>query len=203
MEELRGRRNRFAARRDAITKAGIRVPMIVCWPGIVPAGTTCDEPVINVDLYPTFLAAAKSDPPRGHVLDGESLLPLFQGESSFKREAIYWHFPGYLSGPVPRGRDPVFRTRPVSVIRKGDWKLHLYHEEWLLDGGRARLDTNRAVELYNLAEDPGERNDLALKDPQQRDELLSGLLAWISKVPAPLPAETNPKYRPAVKNPSN
>lgn len=49
-----------------------------------------------------------------------------------------------------------FRTRPVSVILKGDWKLHLYHEEWQLDGGRAKLATSHAVELYNLAEDIGE-----------------------------------------------
>ena len=64
--------------------------------------------------------------------------------------AIYWHFPGYLDNPVTRGRDPVFRTRPTTAMRAGDWKLHLYHEEWQLDGGREKLATNRAVELYNL-----------------------------------------------------
>lgn len=180
-EPLRGKKG-------AYYEGGIRVPMIVSWPGVVPAGTSCDEPVIHVDLYPTFLAAARAEPPANHVLDGANLLPLFQKERRLDREAIYWHFPGYLDGPVPRGRDPVFRTRPVSVIRRGDWKLHLYHEEWQLDGGREKLETNNAVELYNIAADPGERNNLALAEPQRRDELLGALLAWMSQVPAPLPA---------------
>ena len=87
---------------------------------------------------------------------------------------------------MPRGRDPVFRTRPVSVIRKGDWKLHLYHEEWLLDGGSAAVATNHALELYNLAADIGERTDLAQKETAKRDELLGDLLAWLEKTNAPL-----------------
>lgn len=107
---------------------------------------------------------------------------------------IFWHFPGYLNGPVPRGRDPVFRTRPVSVIRQGDWKLHLYHEEWQLDGGRQRIESNNAVELYNLAEDPGERHNLALTETGRRDELLETLLGWIERVSAPLPTKVNPEW---------
>ncbi len=86
---------------------------------------------------------------------------------------------------MPRGRDPDFRTRPVSVIRQGDYKLHLYHEEWLLDGGRDALATNRAVELYHLADDIGERTDLAQKETAKRDELLADLLAWMEKTNAP------------------
>src|SRR5262249_22706760 len=89
--------------------------------------------------------------PKDKTLDGESLLPLFKGAGKLKRQAIFWHFPGYLDDPVIRGRDPVFRSRPVSVIRKGDWKLHLYHEEWQLGGGREKIATNNAVELYNIS----------------------------------------------------
>ncbi len=61
---------------------------------------------------------------------------------------------------------------------RGDWKLHLYHEEWLLDGGREGLPGNGAVELYNLAEDEGERNHLAAIEVVKRDELLAELLSW-------------------------
>src|SRR5690606_7335471 len=146
-------------------------------------GSECHVPIINVDLYPTFLAAAGAEVPPGKVLDGESLMPLLRGEGQLKRAAIFWHFPGYLNTPVRRGREGDvrlgFRTRPVSVIRKGDWKLHLFHEEWQLDGGREQLSANGAVELYNIAEDVGERNDLANREPQKRDELLNDLLAWI------------------------
>lgn len=189
-------------------EGGIRVPMIVRWPGVVTPGSTCDAPVLNVDFYPTFLAAAGAAVPTT-PLDGESLLPLFQGEAELKRQAIFWHFPGYLDDPVLRGRDPVFRTRPVSVIRKGDWKLHLYHEEWQLDGGREKIATNRAVELYDLASDPGETTDLAQTRTPERDELLDDLVTWIERVPAPLPEKLNPDYNPkaigkgAKKKPKN
>jgi arylsulfatase A-like enzyme len=152
--------------------------------------------VINIDFYPTFLAAAGASPPPGISLDGESLLPLLKGNGALRRNAIFWHFPGYLDTPVIRGRDPVFRTRPVSVIRKGDWKLHLYHEEWQLDGGREKIATNRAVELYNIASDIGERRDLARVETSKRDELLDDLLAWLKATNAPLPVERNPGYAP-------
>ncbi len=175
-------------------EGGIREPMAVRWPGVVKPGTRCDVPVANVDFYPTFVDAAGGVVPSGKVLDGESLVPLFNGRSALKRTSLFWHFPGYLDQPVPRGRDKVFRTRPVSVIRKGDWKLHLYHEEWQLDGGRAKLDSNNAAELYNIRTDVGERSDLALSNTARRDELLDDLLAWMKKVNAPLPARANPAY---------
>jgi arylsulfatase A-like enzyme len=177
-------------------EGGVREPFIVRWPGKVPAGSRCDVPVINVDLFPTFLAAAGAAVPEGKLLDGESLWPLLTGSGGLQRRSIFWHFPGYLDNPVIRGRDPVFRTRPVSVIRQGDWKLHLYHEEWVLDGGRQRLDVNNAVELYNLAEDVGERNNLALSRPEVRDRLLDDLLAWMDSVEARIPAQPNPDYDP-------
>jgi len=176
-------------------EGGIRVPMIVRWPGIVAAGSNCDTPVSNVDFYPTFLAASGAAAPAS-PLDGESLLPLFRAEGSMNRQSLFWHFPGYLDKPVRRGRDSVFRTRPVSVVRKGDWKLHLYHEEWQLDGGREKLASNRAVELYDLAADPGEHHDVAAIRTQQRDELLDELLVWMTQTQAVLPQNANPAYGP-------
>ncbi|QDU98425.1 sulfatase [Lignipirellula cremea] len=187
-EPLRGKKGCYY-------EGGIRVPMIVRWPGVVEPGSRCDTPVINVDFYPTFLAAAGAKPPVSSPLDGASLLPLLEGQTELQRPGIFWHFPGYLDGPVPRGRDEQFRTRPVSVIRQGDWKLHLYHEEWALDGGRDKLATNRAVELYNIATDPGETKDVAASQTEKRDELLDTLLAWCERVPAPLATEPNPHYQ--------
>ena len=188
-EPLRGKKGSYY-------EGGIREPFIVHWPGVIQPGTRCDVPVINQDLYATFLAVAGANPPAGKIIDGESLVPLFRQSGPLRREAIFWHFPGYLDGPVTRGRDPVFRTRPVSVIHKGDWKLHLYHEEWQLDGGRARLETNNAVELYNLRQDIGERNNLALANTAKRDELLNDLLGWFKAVGAKLPEARNPEYAP-------
>lgn len=186
-EPLRGKKGSYY-------EGGIREPMVVRWPAVVKPGTTCGVPVINVDFYATFAALAGAKLPADRPLDGANLTPLFEGQGKLDRQAIFWHFPGYLNGPVPRGRDPVFRTRPVSVVRQGDWKLHLYHEEWQLDGGRAKLDSNNAAELYNLVEDPSETNNLASSEVAKRDELLDVLLAWINRVPAPLPHEPNPQW---------
>ena len=181
-------------------EGGIREPFIVRWPGVTKPGSVCDVPVINVDLFPTFLAAAGATTEKS--LDGESLLPLLKGEGDLKRQAIFWHFPGYLDNPVIRGREldlkTGFRTRPVSVIHKGEWKLHLFLEEWQLDGGREKLTTNHAVELYNLKEDIGERTDLATQNTAKPDELLDDLLAWHQSIHAIVPAEPNPKYDPTA-----
>lgn len=159
-------------------EGGIREPLIVRWPGVTRPSSVCATPVISIDFYPTFLEAAGAKPPK--PLDGESLIPLLKGGGALKRQAIFWHFPGYLNDPVIRGRDKDFRTRPISVIRKGDWKLHLYHEEWVLDGGK------NALELYNLKDDSGERVNVADTNPSKRDELLKDLLAWIKSTNAPL-----------------
>ncbi len=189
-EPLRGNKGSYF-------EGGIREPFIVRWPGVISPGSKCEVPVINIDLFPTFLAASGSKIPSEKVLDGESLLPLLTGKGKLKRESIFWHFPGYLDTPVIRGREldvqTGFRSRPVSVIHKGDWKLHLYHEEWQLDGGRDRLDTNNAVELYNLADDIGERQNLSNSNVTQRDELLGELLEWIKSTQAILPTERNPQ----------
>lgn len=181
-------------------EGGIREPWIACWPGKIKPGSRASVPVINLDLYPTFVAAAGVKIPDGKILDGVNLLPVFVGETErLPREAIFWHFPGYLDDPVPRGRDPVFRTRPVTVMRSGKWKFHLYHEEWQLDGGRASLSTNKAVELYDLESDPGEHHDLSTTQPEARDRLLAHLLAWMDDAHAMMPTERNPAYNPRAK----
>jgi len=178
-------------------EGGIRVPFLAVWPGRIEPRESA-APVHQIDLYPTFLAAAGAAPPDGKVLDGANLLPLLINGEPPARPALFWHFPGYLDNPVTRGRaDDVrlgFRTRPVSVIRKGDWKLHLFHEEWVLDGGRDAIPASQAVELYHLAKDPGEHHNLATTEPAKTTELLDDLLAWIAATKAPVPSRPNPAY---------
>ena len=180
-------------------EGGIREPFIVWRPGSIQPGTST-VPVHQVDLYPTFLAHAGAETPPGTILDGESLMPLLTGTGRLGREAVFWHFPGYLDNPVIRGREGDvklgFRTRPVSVIRKGDWKLHLFHEEWVLDGGRDSSPGNGSVELYQISDDPGERHNLAATEVERRNELLDDLLGWLRETKAPLPSEANPSFDP-------
>lgn len=189
-------------------EGGIRVPFIVRWPGVVEPGATCGLPIINVDLYPTFLEAAGAAVPDGVALDGTSLLPALRcGADSPEAAAalgdrpVFWHFPGYLDGPNPGSRDPVFRARPVTTVRRGPWKLHLFHEEWALDGGRERIETNGAVELYHLGDDIAESRNLASDHPGVRERLVDDVLAFLERTGGRIAWEPNPNFRSAAPAP--
>jgi len=178
-------------------EGGIRVPTFVYWPGKVKPGSTCEEPVIGTDFYPTFLQLAGISAPQNYELDGKSILPLLKGRKKLRRESLFWHFPCYLQayeGMTDESRDPLFRTRPVSVILKRNWKLFMFHEEWVLDGGSKNLDGNNSIELYNLKDDIAEQNNLAQINTRKRDELLKELMDWQKNIKAPLPTDPNPEY---------
>jgi arylsulfatase A-like enzyme len=159
--------------KGTLYEGGVRVPLIVCWPSVAEPGSVCDEPVQHVDFYPTFLEITGADAPGDHPLDGHSFVPLLRsgGQARLDREAIFWHFPGYLEGYLPGQR---WRTTPVSALRARDWKLLEY-----FDDGR--------VELYNLAEDLGEQNDFADTLPDKRDQLHAKLTTWRQDIGAQLP----------------
>jgi arylsulfatase A-like enzyme len=159
-------------------EGGVRVPYLFRWPGTVPPGTTCDTPINSVDLFPTLLELAGAKPPGDQPLDGASYVGLLKsgGRAKLDRDAVYWHFPGYL-GAGQGG----WRTTPAGAVRRGDWKLLEFFED------------NR-VELYNLADDLGERRDQAAARPELTRELRQQLHAWRAAVKAPLPTP-NPDYR--------
>ena len=178
-------------------EGGIREPMFVVWPDKIKAGSEVDFPVISTDFYPTFLEVAGVNPPSNYTLDGLSIMPLLEEKKELNRDKLFWHFPAYLqaySGLMEDARDMDFRTRPVSVIRKGDWKLLMYLEEWTLDGGRNNILSNNAIELYNLKDDIGESNNLANTEITKRDELLKDLMDWQKEINAPIPSEPNTEY---------
>lgn len=164
-------------------EGGIRVPLAIRWPGKIEPGTVSDLPVINIDFYPTLMEITGSN--RTHPdLDGISLWPLLSGKGIEQERPLFFHFPVYLEAykeGYDEGRDPLFRTRPGSVIRKGDWKLHYYYE----DGG---------IELYNLRDDPGEQNDLSNLNSSKRDTLLYLLHAWLEDRGAFTEFVPNPQF---------
>ena len=183
-------------------EGGIRVPFLVRWPGKIKPGTESKTPIMAIDLYPTMLELAGIRNIEKHLgdypIDGKSIVSELFGNQSKELEdrAIYWHFPAYLKGnPTYTGtRDyPDYRAQPVSVIRKGDWKLMMFMEEWSLDGGRSNIANNNAIELYNLKDDIGEINNLALREIEVRDSLLDELLTWQKSIIATIPKEPNPE----------
>ncbi|MCX2473783.1 sulfatase [Pedobacter sp. MC2016-05] len=186
-EPLRGNKGSYY-------EGGIREPFIAYWTGHTKPGMVISTPIINLDLYPTFLSLAGDHKFKG---DGEDLMPLLLGQRTGTiRKSIYWYFPGYLDNPVIRGRDKVFRTRPIAVVRKGDFKLHLYLEEWIIEGGKAKINGNNAVELYNVKTDEGEHLNLASTNRAKRDELLADLLNWMEATKAPLPSKITANNKP-------
>jgi arylsulfatase A-like enzyme len=193
-EPLRGNKGSYY-------EGGIREPMVAYWPGVIKSGSRCEVPVMQADYFPTFLDMAGATTKK--TLDGESLLPLLKQSGDLKRKSIFWHMPGYLDKPVKRGRDKIFRTRPVTVIRKGRWKLHLYLEEWVLDGGSGTIATNNSVELYDLENDRGEHKNVANDNPELRDALVKELVKWHGTAKAPIPNKNNPDYDPKAKPKKN
>jgi arylsulfatase A-like enzyme len=149
-------------------EGGIREPYLIKWPGVTRPGSTSDVPVTSTDYYPTILDMAGLPARPEQHKDGVSLVPILSGTGDLDRDALYWHYPHYSNqGGFPGG-----------VIRMGDYKLIERYED-----GR--------VHLYNLAEDIGEREDLAEKFPERVQAMRQRLHAWYTEVDAkflePLP----------------
>lgn len=167
-------------------EGGLRVPMIVRWPGRIQAGTTCRTPVHVVDFFPTFLEIAGGTMKGDQVLDGVSLLPLLRQTGHPDRAAIYSHHPEYVVA---------FAKTPCSMIRKGDYKLIHYFGDYLDPTGcepKAGTLSGRFVlgtrnELFNLAEDLSEQHDLADRMPEKVAELMADLRAWWKETDAQFP----------------
>jgi len=163
-------------------EGGIRVPLVYSWPGMIKPGIRVEDPVIHMDFFPTLMELTGKECPAD--MDGLSLWPLLSGKGELPERALYFHFPVYLEAyraGYDDGRDPLFRTRPGSVIRKDEWKLHYYYE----DG---------EVELYNLNTDSGERNNLASAHPDKKAELLNLLTMWLEEEDAPVHFNPNPEF---------
>ncbi|GAF67897.1 unnamed protein product, partial [marine sediment metagenome] len=156
--------------KGTLYEGGIRVPMIVRWPGVVPPGSACHEPTTTADLLPTFCEMASAKMPK-QPIDGSSMVRLLKDPTAtLDRDAVYFHYPHY------------HHSRPASAIRFGDWKLI----EFLEDG---------ALELYNLEKDIGEAENLAAEEPQLAGRLRRQLASWRERVGARMPTG-NPKYDP-------
>jgi arylsulfatase A-like enzyme len=159
--------------KGSLYEGGIRVPLIVRWPGVAPAGRTCDEPVVTTDFYPTLLEAVgqTGDAIHNDALESKSIVPVLKDPTAtLGRDALYFHYPHYYP-----------TTTPVSAVRAGDWKLLEY------------LEDDR-IELYNLKDDLSESKNLAAARPDKARQLRRQLHAWRERVGARMPTP-NPDYK--------
>lgn len=171
----------WRAGKGSYYEGGVREPMLMYWPGTIVAGR-CEAVVNGLDFYPTFMELAGIK--YSNELDGVSLVPLMKEEVNWEPVPQFWHFPVYLqayNGAKDQARDPLFRTRPGSAMRSGNWKLHEYFEE-------------DAIELYDLSKDPGELQNIAGVFPKKAAEMHYMLCAWRNRIGAPVPKQKNSKY---------
>jgi len=153
-------------------EGGIRVPCIVKWPGQTQTGLVSHEPIISNDFYPSILEMAGLPPRTSQTVDGISLVPALRGHS-LDRDAIYWHFPHYSNHGM---------QSPGGAIREGDYKLIEYFE-------------NNTVQLFDLKNDVGEKNNLAAAFPERAATLRRKLQDWRNEIGARM-MEPNPDYKP-------
>ncbi len=154
-------------------EGGIRVPMIVKWPGKGKVGEVCPTPVISTDFFPTMLEMAGVKAPKGKVIEGVSIAPLLTGKGKWKEQPMFWHFPHYSNHGM---------QSPGGAVRYGDWKLIEYFERG-------------TCQLFNLKDDIGEQNDLAAANPAKVAELKKMLHDWRVSVGAHMMVP-NPGYKP-------
>ena len=154
-----------------VYEGGLRVPLIVRWPGHVPAGMVTGDPVINTDWIPTLLEMAGLSVPPG--LDGVSFAPLLTGRGPAPHRSLFWHFPHYTN----QG------SRPCGAMRDGDWMLVEYYDE-------------EKVELYDLSADSSEVRDLAGREAARAATMRAALAAWRKRVNAQ-ENSPNPDFDPS------
>lgn len=155
-------------------EGGVRVPMLVRWPGVTAAGSTDRAPVVIDDIFPTVLDIAGVDwrAKVTQAVDGLSLAAEFRAPGAIDpARPLVWHFPNNYGG-----------QGPFSALRAGPWKLIYFHAD-------------RRLELYNLDADIGETNDLAAKEPARAAELARRLGQLLRERGALMPTVTKTGQR--------
>jgi arylsulfatase A len=136
-------------------EGGIRVPALFRWPGVLPAGTVCAEPVISTDLLPMLLRAAGLPLPADRILDGIDPTEALAGRARSPHDFLYWEYP--------------YQRKLITAVRDRQYKI-------------LRTDATEPFEMYDLINDPGETRNLAASKPQVLRSLEQAYLRWIEAV---------------------
>jgi len=161
----------YRAGKGFVYQGGLRIPLIVRWPGHVPSGKVVDDPVVNTDWVPTLLELIGQPNPGG--LDGVSFASLLSGRGPGPARQFFWHFPHYTN----QG------SRPTGAMRDGHWMMVEYYDE-------------EKAELYDLHQDIRETRDLAASQPERVSQMRATLAAWRKAMNAQSNTP-NPDFDPA------
>lgn len=148
-------------------EGGVRVPVIIRWPGMTTPGTTHNSIITSPDFYPSLLEMAGAKLIPGQHIDGESFVPVFSDDFNGERGPVFWHYPHYSN----QG------GRPYGAVRKGNYKLIEHYEDM-------------RTELFDLGVDMGELDDISAIYPEVASELKNILHDWRRDVEAKMPVRT-------------
>ncbi len=174
----------FLGGKAMLNEGGIRVPLIFRWKNHIPADQWVNIPVDVTDIFPTLLEVAQQPIPNLNEIDGKSIWGLLKdpdnSENTYPKKTHYWHYPFNVIYNSPYDKLPL---TPHSAVRQGDYKLIF---DWY---GR--------LHLYNLEQDPFEKNDLAEIEPRRAQTLFQDLKLWLNQNVEPryFP-HLNPEYQP-------
>ena len=157
----------LADKKASLLEGGLRVPMVVSWPGVIQGGTTCDVPVTSMDFFPTFVHAGGGSTVGIGQLEGLDLRALFEGAKKLDRDALYWH--------MPHNRMEVSHYMGGTIL-EGDWK---YYQGYGLIPDK----------LFNLKEDSMETTNILNENPGVAKRLKEKLNTWLKKVSAKMPGK--------------
>ena len=147
----------YAGMKEELLEGGIREPAFIRWPGIIPANSITQQVAITMDWTATILAIAETKPDPEFKPDGENLLPVCTGKQKIFERTFYWR---------------LFQEKQQKAIRDGNWKY---------------LQYEKGEFLFNLLDDPGEKNDLKEKYPDIFNRLKLKYASWESTVLKPIP----------------
>jgi arylsulfatase A-like enzyme len=151
-----GRNEPYRGRKTTVWEGGIRVPLLIRWPGVVKPGTVTAQPAITMDLLPTFLAAAGAKAPAGRKLDGVNLVPFLRGEQGPFSRTLFW------------------RYKRMKNVRKA-----------VREGNLKYVSDNGEEALHDLASDEREQRNLLPGRSADAEKLKAKLAAWERDVMAP------------------
>jgi arylsulfatase A-like enzyme len=178
----------FRAGKGTVYEGGVRVCAFATWPGQIKPGTVVNQPMHIVDFYPTLLKLAGASLEQKLPLDGRDVWPVIaEGRPSPHDEILFNTTPG------------------GGAIRVGNWKLVLNGQNAIGEDAEnppkkkrgGKRDSGRdAVELFNLADDPGEKANLARQQPDKATELQARYEAWAKQAVSPKSAPKAAAFKP-------